>query len=81
MPVPMVDSAPQCVIIMRLVGGRTVKYIIIALGVVVLLWIISLIIQRSDKRARERYIKEKQAQRKLEEEAKEKANRPSFPTG
>jgi uncharacterized protein YxeA len=58
-----------------------VKYIIIALGVVVLLWIVSLIIQRSDKRARERYIKEKQQQRKLEEEAKEKANRPSFPTG
>jgi hypothetical protein len=58
-----------------------VKYIIIALGVVVLLWIISLIIQRSDKRARERLIKEKQQQRKLEEEAKEKANRPSFPTG
>jgi uncharacterized protein YxeA len=58
-----------------------VKYIIIALGVVILLWIISLIIQRSDKRARERYIKQKQEQRKLEEEAKERANRPSFPTG
>lgn len=56
------------------------KYILIALGVVVLLWIISLIIQRSDKRARERYIQEKQKQRKLEEEAKERANRPSFPT-
>jgi hypothetical protein len=57
-----------------------VKYILIALGVVVLLWIISMIIQRSDKKARERYIAEKQKQRKLEEEAREKANRPSFPT-
>lgn len=56
------------------------KYILIALGVVVLLWVISLIIQRSDKRAREKYIQEKQKQRKLEEEAKERANRPSFPT-
>lgn len=56
------------------------KYIIIALGVVVLLWIISIIIQKFDRRARERYIEEKQKQRKLEEEAKEKLNRPSFPT-
>jgi hypothetical protein len=57
-----------------------VRYIFIALGIVVLLWIISLIIQKSDRKARERYIEEKQKQRKLEEEAKEKANRPSFPT-
>ncbi len=56
------------------------KYILIALGIVVFLWIISMIIQRSDKRAREKYIEEKQKQRKLEEEAKERANRPSFPT-
>ena len=56
------------------------RYIFIALGIVVLLWIISLIIQKSDRKARERYIEEKQKQRKLEEEAKEKANRPSFPT-
>jgi type IV secretory pathway VirB3-like protein len=62
------------------IGGRIVKYILIALGVVVLFWLISLIIQKSDRRARERYIAEKQKQRKLEEEAKEKANRPSFPT-
>jgi flagellar biosynthesis/type III secretory pathway M-ring protein FliF/YscJ len=71
----------ESIIIMRQIGGRVVKYIIIALGVVILLWIISLIIQRSDKRARERHIKQKQEQRKLEEEAKERANRPSFPTG
>ncbi|MGB7055974.1 MAG: hypothetical protein WBE28_11715 [bacterium] len=65
---------------MRQIGGRIVKYIIIALGVVVLLWLISIVIQKYDRRARERYIEEKQKQRKLEEEAKEKANRPSFPT-
>jgi type IV secretory pathway VirB3-like protein len=62
-------------------GDRVVKYIIIALGVAVLLWIVSIIIAKSDKRARERYIEEKQKQRRLEEEAREKANRPSFPTG
>ena len=78
-PVP-IDSAVRCAIIMSNKGGRVVKYIIIALGVVILLWIISLIIQKSDRRARERYIEEKQKQRKLEEEAREKANRPSFPT-
>ena len=67
-------------IIIRKIGGRIVKYILIALGFVVLLWIVSLIIQKSDRKARERYIEEKQKQRKLEEEARERANRPSFPT-
>jgi len=67
-------------IIIRKIGGRIVKYILIALGFVVLLWIISLIIQKSDRKSRERYIEEKQKQRKLEEEARERANRPSFPT-
>jgi len=56
-----------------------VRYILIALGVVVVLWIISVLIQKSDKRARERYIKEKQEQRRKEEEERERANRPSFP--
>lgn len=54
------------------------KYILIALGIVVVLWIASFIIQRSDKKSREEYIKMKQAQRKREEEAKQRANRPSF---
>ena len=54
------------------------RYILIALGVVVVLWIISVLIQKSDKRARERYIQEKLEQRKKEEEEREKANRPSF---
>lgn len=53
-------------------------YILIALGVVVVLWIVSLVIQKSDKKSREEYIKMKLEQRKREEEAKEKANRPSF---
>jgi hypothetical protein len=55
-----------------------VRYILIALGVVVVLWIVSVLIQKSDKRARERYIKEKLEQRKKEEEERERANRPSF---
>jgi len=67
-------------IIIRKIGGRIVKYILIALGFVVLLWIISIIIQKSDRKAREKYIEEKQKQRRLEEEARERANRPSFPT-
>ena len=45
------------------------KYILIALGVVVFLWLISVVISKSDKRARERYIEEKQKQLKKEEEA------------
>jgi hypothetical protein len=75
-----IDIAVQSGIIIRKIGGRIVKYILIALGFVVLLWIVSLIIQKSDRKARERYIEEKQKQRKLEEEARERANRPSFPT-
>jgi hypothetical protein len=63
---------------MRNAGGRIVIYILIALGVVVVLWIVSLVIQKSDKKSREEYIKMKLEQRKREEEAKEKANRPSF---
>jgi len=55
-----------------------VIYILIALGVVVVLWIVSFVIQKSEKKSREEYIKMKQAQRKREEEAKERANRPSF---
>ncbi|UCF70652.1 MAG: hypothetical protein JSW49_10745 [candidate division WOR-3 bacterium] len=54
------------------------KYILIALGVVLLLWILSIVIQKSDKKSREEYIKKKLEQRKAEEEAKERANRPSF---
>ena len=53
-------------------------YIFIALGVVVLLWIVSVVIQQFDKRSREKLIQERVAQRKREEEAKERANRPSF---
>jgi hypothetical protein len=75
-----IDIAVQSGIIIRKIGGRIVKYILIALGFVVLLWIVSLIIQKSDRKAREKYIEEKQKQRKLEEEARERANRPSFPT-
>jgi len=75
-----IDIAVHSGIIIRKIGGRIVKYILIALGFVMLLWIVSLIIQKSDRKARERYIAEKQKQRKLEEEARERANRPSFPT-
>lgn len=53
-------------------------YILIALGVVVLLWVVGLVIQRLDKQARERLIKQNMEQRRREEEARERANRPSF---
>lgn len=53
-------------------------YILIALGVVALLWLVGLVIQQLDRRARERLIKKNQEQRRREEEAKERANRPSF---
>ncbi|KPK62469.1 hypothetical protein AMJ83_10880 [candidate division WOR_3 bacterium SM23_42] len=74
----IVDIVLHSVIIAE-IGGKIVRYILIALGVVVVLWIISVLIQKSDKRARERYIKEKQEQRRKEEEERERANRPSFP--
>lgn len=74
----VVDIVSHRAIIMRNAGGRIVIYILIALGVVVVLWIVSLVIQKSDKKSREEYIKMKLEQRKREEEAKEKANRPSF---
>ncbi len=54
------------------------KYIIIALGVAVLFWIISIIIQKSDRRARERYIAKKQKQLKKEEEEKARQNQPHW---
>lgn len=53
-------------------------YILIALGVVALLWLVGLVIQQLDRRARERLIKKNQEQRRREEEAQERANRPSF---
>ncbi len=53
-------------------------YILIALGVVLMLWVLSIVIQKYDKKSREEYIKKKLEQRKAEEEAKERANRPSF---
>lgn len=54
------------------------KYILIALSVVVVLWLVSVLIQQLDKRSRERLIKHNLEQRRREEEAKERANRPSF---
>jgi hypothetical protein len=55
-----------------------VKYILIALGVVVFLWLISVIISKSDRRARERYIEEKQKQLKKEEEEKARKDQPDW---
>jgi len=50
------------------------KYIIIALVVVFIFWIISLLIQRSDKKAKEKLIKKKQ----LEKQAKEDKDNTPF---
>jgi type VI protein secretion system component VasK len=55
-----------------------VKYILIALGVVVFLWLISVIISKSDRRTRERYIEEKQKQLKKEEEEKARKDQPDW---
>lgn len=54
------------------------KYILIALGVAVLLWFISILISILDKRAREKYIAEKQKQLKKEEEEKARQNQPHW---
>ena len=54
------------------------KYILIALGVVVFLWLISVIISKSDRRARERYIEEKQKQLKKEEEEIARKDQPDW---
>ena len=53
-------------------------FLVIALGIVVLLWLVSFLMQKSEKAKREEFIKMKQEERKKEEEAKEKANRPRF---
>jgi hypothetical protein len=55
-----------------------VKYILIALGVVAFLWLISVVISKADKRARERYIQKKQKQLKKEEEEKARQNQPNW---
>jgi uncharacterized membrane protein affecting hemolysin expression len=55
-----------------------VIFLVIALGIVFLLWLVSFLIQKSEKAKREEYIKMKQEERKKEEEAKERANRPRF---
>jgi hypothetical protein len=55
-----------------------VIYILIALGVALVGWILSFVIQKSDKKSREEYIRKKIEERKREEAAKERANRPSF---
>ncbi len=47
----------------------------IVIGIVFLIWIINLVIQWSDKKSREKYIKKKQEEKKKEEEEK---NRTPF---
>ncbi len=53
-------------------------FLIIALGIVFLLWLVSFVIQKSVKKSREEYIKMKMEERRKEEEAQERANRPRF---
>lgn len=53
-------------------------YVVIALGVVFALWIVSVVIQKGEKKRREELIKMRQEERRKEEEAREKANRPRF---
>ena len=53
-------------------------YVVIALGVVFALWIVSVVIQKGERKRREELIKMRQEERRKEEEAREKANRPRF---
>ncbi|MBE0432138.1 hypothetical protein IBX73_01590 [candidate division WOR-3 bacterium] len=53
-------------------------YILIALAVVVVLWLVSVLIAHLDRQSRERLIKRNLNQRRREEEARERGNRPSF---
>lgn len=54
-------------------GGFTMIWLLIALVAVLLLWLISLLIQRKDKVARERLVKQHLEEKKKEEEAQSKS--------
>jgi TRAP-type C4-dicarboxylate transport system permease small subunit len=54
-------------------GGFTMKWLLIALGAVLLLWLISLLIQRKDKVTREKLVKQHLEEKKKEEEAQSKS--------
>jgi uncharacterized protein YxeA len=49
------------------------KWLFIALGAVLLLWFISLLIQRKDKVTREKLVKQHLEEKKKEEEAQSKS--------
>ncbi|OPX17394.1 hypothetical protein BXT86_06710 [candidate division WOR-3 bacterium 4484_100] len=50
-----------------------VTFFLIALGVVIIIWLISIFIQRADKARREEIIRKRLEEKKKEEEAKEKS--------
>jgi type VI protein secretion system component VasK len=54
------------------------KILLIALGVVLVFWIISWIITSADKRRKEKEILERQQKKLEEEKAKEEANKPPW---
>jgi hypothetical protein len=74
----VIDTVRLRTIIMKTRGGSIVTYILIALAVVVVLWLVSVLIAHLDRQSRERLIKRNLNQRRREEEARERGNRPSF---
>jgi nucleoside recognition membrane protein YjiH len=54
------------------------KIILIALGVVILFWVISWIISLADKRKKEKEILERQRKKLEEEKAQEESNKPPW---